>query len=204
MHFARREVLARDQRAVLVLLHGYGSDENDLLGLAPELVSGISTICLRAPRQTPMGGYAWFDIDWLPTGKKLHGDQAVAARDALLPVLTALRDEFNVDKLLLGGFSQGAMMAFGLGRLAPELFSGLCLLSGLPLDEFAAGSLTGMPVLVQHGVHDDVIPVEGGRRLKAEAEAAGAELTYGEFLMGHQICAESLRQLNGWLADRAA
>ena len=202
MEFVRKQIVAKDQRAVLVLLHGYGSNEDDLLGLAPELASGITTVCLRAPRRLPQGGFAWFDIDWSPTGKRLHIDQGVVARDALLPVLSSIRDEFAVETLTLGGFSQGAMMAFALARTDSSLFSSLCLLSGLSLPELGQGALDGMPTLIQHGIHDDILPIEGGRQLRDAATEAGAAVSYFEYPMGHQICLESLRDLNDWLALR--
>jgi phospholipase/carboxylesterase len=151
-----------------------------------------------------MGGYAWFDLRWNADGIVANEVQAVETRDALIGILNALRDELQVETLILGGFSQGAMMSFGVAVAEPELLSALMLLSGRAVPDFVAAGkqLDRLPTLIQHGLYDEILAIDEGRKLRNEAVELGAEVQYGEYPMGHQISGESLADLNKWLLQR--
>jgi phospholipase/carboxylesterase len=104
-------------------------------------------------------------------------------------------------RLILGGFSQGAMMAAAVLLERPDLVDGAWLMSGRPLPFFPSNELTRkpLPVLIQHGTHDEVLPVEEGRQLAELMRSTGHGVTYTEYPMGHQISAESLREGSAWL-----
>lgn len=192
----------RDGAPTLVLLHGLGSNEEDLMGLAPELDPGLRIVALRAPFTYGMGGFAWFSIAWELTGIKIDPEQVVRSRDLLLDEMEALRAEFEPRKLVLGGFSQGAMMSLAAGLLQPELFDGLMLLSGRNVSELfsdASPGMAGMRCLVQHGTRDEMLPVSGARATRDSLVALGANVEYHEYPMGHEISLASLRDARLWL-----
>ena len=103
---------------------------------------------------------------------------------------------------MLLGFSQGAVMSLGAQALQPDSVAGVIALSGyFPIEvESDAGNLVGRPAFVAHGVHDDIIPVEAGRRTRDLLERHGVDLTYREYPMAHQVSAEEMGEVRGWLS----
>jgi len=144
---------------VLVLLHGYGSDENDLFGLVPHLPDGYRVAAVRAPLSPPWPapGHSWYPIEGLG-GRDPEGITRGAA--AFLAWLDAHVDAGASVGLL--GFSQGAAVSLQAMRLRPERFAFVVALSGyaapgaLPGDEALAERRP--PVFWGRGTHDDVIP----------------------------------------------
>ena len=146
---------------LVVLLHGYGSDEHDLYGLVPHLPAGIAAASVAAPLSPPwpMPGRSWYPIEGLD-GRS--ADAVTAAADALLRWLDTAAAEASSVALL--GFSQGAAVALQALRLAPERFGAVAALSGyaapgeLPHDDDLKELRP--PVFWGRGSHDDVIPPE--------------------------------------------
>jgi phospholipase/carboxylesterase len=152
------EPAERDGRTLLVLLHGYGSHENDLFGLVPHLPEGFAVAAVRAPLTPPWPapGYSWFPIEGL------HGrDPAAvtAAAERFVEWVDAVAPGARVGLL---GFSQGAVVSLQALRVAPERFAFAVNIAGyaapgaLPGDEVLAERK--LPVFWGRGTHDDVIP----------------------------------------------
>lgn len=151
----------RDGLPLLVMLHGYGSDENDLFGLVPFLPDGIAVASVAAPLTPPWPapGRSWYPIEGL---EGRSPDATTAAAGALLRWLDAAAAE--APKIALLGFSQGAAVALQAMRLDAARFGAVVALSGyatpgdLPDDESLR---TSRPqVFWGRGTHDDVIPEE--------------------------------------------
>jgi phospholipase/carboxylesterase len=191
----------------LVLLHGRGADEHDLfplLGLLdPE--RRLVGITPRAPLSLPPGGAHWYVVRSVghPDVETFLASYALAAA-----WLDALPEElgFPRERMVLGGFSQGAAMAYalglGAGRPAP---AGILALSGfLPAAEgfeLDLAARDGLPVAVGHGVYDPVIPVDFGRQAKERLQAAGVALTYRESPIDHSIDPAFLGELTAWVGE---
>jgi phospholipase/carboxylesterase len=151
---------ARDGMPLLVLLHGYGADENDLFGLVPYLPDGIAVASVAAPLapQWPMPGRSWYAIDSLEDTRDATG--VTAAAEALLRWLRAA--SATAPSIALLGFSQGGAVSLQALRLAPEQIDAVVVLSGyaaageLPND--AALQEQKPPVFWGRGNRDDVIP----------------------------------------------
>lgn len=191
--------------ATLVLLHGYGSNELDLLGLGQELELPFEVISFRAPRSLGGGSFAWYDLQFDAFGNREYSaEQALAARDMVVSELSTLRATRPC--LILGGFSQGSITSLGVGLARPDLVDGLWLMSGALNPEFLPDSVSsafvGLPKLVQHGVQDPVLPVRHGREIRDFLASTGAAGEYLEYPMAHQISMASLRDaqrvLSGW------
>jgi phospholipase/carboxylesterase len=206
-----RIVPARHRRGApgpaLVLLHGRGADEYDLLGLADWLDPRLTVISVRAP--FPLGpGYHWYDLVQIGAAEPVS---YAAARTRLTAWLDALVPAHGLDpaRVYLLGFSQGAVMAAGL-LLDPAGLAvrpaGAVLLSGyLPLDQHppvAADALAGVPVFVGHGRQDPLIPVEFGRHARDTLTGFGATVTYREYPIPHTIGETELADIAAWLTAR--
>ncbi len=204
----RQPLAPTDQPPVLVLLHGLGSNEHDLMGLAPELDPRLLIVCIQAPIEYGNGGYAWFEIQWEADGIRVDAEQVQASREILIESLRLLPEAlgFEPSQILLGGFSQGAIMSLGVALAEPELVSGILLMSGRLLPDFLPQELLtatkALPILIQHGTSDGVLPVQGSRYMREKLESMGWPVEYKEYPMAHEISEQSLADVRDWISDR--
>jgi phospholipase/carboxylesterase len=198
---------ARGQpHGALVLLHGRGTNEFDLLPLLDELdpQGRLAGVAPRAPLEFPPG-FRWYETRQVgyPEPRTFHQTYALLAR-----WLTALSESLGVpwSRTVLGGFSMGAVMSYALtlgnGRPRP---AGLIALSGfiptvdgLELDLLQAD---GLSVAIGHGTQDPVIPVEFSRDARARLEAAGARVLFRESPMLHGVDPHFIPVLEHWLTQ---
>jgi len=183
----------------LVLLHGFGADENDLIGLAPYLDPRFRIESVRAPLRSPMGGYAWFNIEFREEGLEVDPMEVRSNFDKYLIEFLEAKEE----PVFLAGFSQGAMMALGVLLERPDLVRGVVAMSGrlLPIFEPTDGPKT--PVLITHGTYDPVVPVEDGRSAATALTQTGLDVEYREYPMQHEINLECLRDIDAWLRQKS-
>jgi phospholipase/carboxylesterase len=207
--------LVREPRAksegrppLLLLLHGVGSNEADLFGLTPYLDERFLVVSARAPVVLGPGSYGWFRIDFTPEGMVADMAQAKRSLELLPGFIGELIEAYGTEerRTYLAGFSQGAMMSLALMLTRPERVAGVAAMSGrLPVQVLEAepdrDALKGLPVIITHGIHDPVLPVENARAARKYLEALPVELTYREYPMGHEVSFESLRDVSAWLAD---
>lgn len=186
----------------LVLLHGRGADEHDLFPLLDALdpERRLLGITPRGPLALPPGGAHWYALGGIPTPDPTTFfptfGQAAAFLDGL-PV--------PVDRVVLGGFSQGAVMswALGLGAGRPRPAAIIALSGFIPEVEgfeLDLAGLHGYPIAVAHGSLDPVIPVEFGRAAAERVRAAGAELVWRESPVPHTIDPHVLTELRTFVA----
>jgi phospholipase/carboxylesterase len=198
-----------EPQGALVLLHGRGADELDLFPLldAFDPERRLVAATPRAPLALPPGGWHWYAF-------RQVGYPDPATFQAVYPVLTewldAFLDENGVahDRLVLGGFSQGAVMTYaaGLGAGRPRP-AGLVALSGFipTLEGFELDLSPPLPpVAIGHGTLDQVISVGFGRAARDVLVGAGADVTYRESPIPHTIDPAFARELPAWIAERLA
>ncbi len=206
---ARRVPPARGAAdSLVVLVHGYGADANDLIALAPywqDLLPGAAFVAPNAPEPTPMGfGYQWFAITRLDPAEFAHGvAAAVPLLDAFIDDELA-RLDVSPARLALVGFSQGTMMALHAGlRRDPPPAAIVGYSGALAAPERLQAEIAGRPpVLLIHGDSDDMIPVAA---MHAAAAALGAAEVPVRFHVargvGHSIDPEGLALGGQFLAD---
>jgi phospholipase/carboxylesterase len=190
----------------LILLHGRGADEEDLLGLAPSLDGRLLMVSARAPYPFPAsGGFTWYDMDAAGTPEPSMFRTSI---DRLGAFLHDLPHHYPVDPLglYLLGFSMGAVMCFALALTQPHIVRGVVahsgyIAEGTPLD-YRWSDLRHTPFFVAHGTFDPVIPVSHGKKAVDLLSRAGAQFTYREYPIGHQISNESLLDIAAWLDHR--
>jgi phospholipase/carboxylesterase len=197
-----------EPEGLLVLHHGRGTDERDLIGLADLLdpERRLRVVTPRAPLQLPGSpGYHWYLVPQVG-----HPDPASfeAARTALADLHNRLWQESGIgpERTVLGGFSMGAVMSYAMGlsaeRPAP---AGILAFSGFvrTVEDWdpSFADRTGTRVFVSHGRNDPVIGVEFARRARALLDAGDLDLTYRESELGHQIDPAHLREAATWLGE---
>ena len=207
VHLVRQPIVEADTPPLLLLLHGVGSNENDLFGLAPYLDERFLIISVRAPNTLGPGSYAWFDVDFTPRGPVIDPAQAEASREALIDFIGEAITAYGVNpnQVYMMGFSQGAIMSASVALTRPDLVAGAALMSGRILPEIqslmaAPEKLEGLPILVVHGVADTVLPINHGRASRQLLASLPVELTYHEYPIGHEVSQESLADVSSWLS----
>jgi len=190
---------AEPEHGALVLFHGRGADEHDLLPLLDALdpLRRLDGFCPRAPLTLPPGGAHWYVVPRVgyPDPETFAEGYAAAAEFV---------DSLPHSRIVLGGFSQGAVMALalGLGRGRPRPTAVIAFSGFIPeVDGWELESEHELPpVAIAHGMHDAVIPVEFARRARERLREVGAEhVVYRETPMGHAIHPETVDELSAWL-----
>jgi phospholipase/carboxylesterase len=189
----------------LILLHGYGADENDLLPLGHVLDPRLSVVSLQAPIRLFGAQRAWFELGQDERGISFDPAQAREGLNAAIAEVEAIAKESPNPFLL--GFSQGAAMALGVLLRKPSLVAGVIALSGVtPLlekeDLAPLEQLQKRPVFAAHGTQDPLLRIELGRMLRDELLRLGLELEWREYPMGHMVIPEELAAAQAWLKSR--
>lgn len=202
MIFERRPSAAEPAAGTLVLFHGRATDEHDLQPVIDALDPDRRLVGLtpRGPFTMPPGGFHWYGpVVRVGYPNKETFEQSLALLsdwlDAELPA---------IDRAVLGGFSQGAVMAYalglGAGRPSP---GGILAMSGFVpvVDGFTLDldSRRGLPVAIAHGTQDPVIPVSFGRDARDHLGAAGLDVSYRESPIGHGVDPQGIDELRAWL-----
>lgn len=194
----------------ILTLHGWGANALDLLGLAPYVSAGrFLALCPQGPVQTPIGpravGYGWFPSTG---GGPPHMPAVLSAREQIRHFLEQALQRYPIDpdRLVVLGFSQGGVMAYSLALGAPDRFAALVALSTwLPPAVLEQGAdlaaCRELPILVQHGSRDDLVPVDRARKAVETLRQGRMPLTYREYEIGHEINAQSLMEISSWLDE---
>lgn len=193
---------------LLVLHHGRGTEEGDLLPLADHLDPGrrLRVVAPRAPLTLPGSpGYHWYLV---PRVGYPDPETFEAARAALAELHDRLWVETGVgpERTVLGGFSMGSVMSYATA-LSPErpAVAGILAFSGfVPTVEGwppALADRTGTRAFIAHGRRDPIMEIEFAHRARDLLETGGLDVTYRESDVGHQIDPAHLAEATGWLAE---
>ncbi len=213
LKFGRKGPVEGQARALVVLLHGYGADGADLLGLADPLsphLPGVAFVAPDAPDRLPGSpfGYQWFPIPWIDGSSEAEAEAglqvAAADLDAFLDERLAA-EGLEPSQLAIIGFSQGTMMALHVAPRRARPIAGIVAFSGRLLhpEALEAEARSKPPVLLIHGDQDDVVPF-------ADLEVAGEALTsagfetYAHIMQGtgHGIAPDGLTSALAFLRDK--
>jgi phospholipase/carboxylesterase len=189
---------AGDAEGALVLFHGRGADEHDLLPLLDAIDPGrrLDGFCPRGPLALPPGGAHWYVVARVGYPDPPSFAEGFAA-------VAGFVDSLPHERIVLGGFSQGAVMslAVGLGRGRPRPAAIVAFSGFIPEVEGweLATEEPFPPIALAHGTYDPVISVEFGRRARERLEAAGADVLYRESPIQHSIDPQVVAEVRPWL-----
>ncbi len=189
----------------IILLHGRGADENDLLGLSSHLDGRLAIFSVRAPYPFEFGGFTYFQLKEDGTAEPTMFMESYK-RLLQFAESVSLLPEVNAKKVFLMGFSMGTIMAYALSLTHPEKFAGVIAQSGFARDHpdlpFVWHMLDNCSFIITHGVDDMVIPVRLARDTRDNFSKSNADFVYKEYPMGHQISEESLADVCDWLKKK--
>ena len=188
---------------LVMLLHGYGSNENDLFSFAEYLHPSLLVVSLRAPHALTVMGHAWYSIHFdAEQGKWSDDAEAIGSRELVLQFLDELLEihPYDGSQVHLLGFSQGAILSYALGLTHPKRFASVIALSGY-LNE----NITQLPepedapaLYAAHGSLDEVVPYDWGQRSVVLLQQKGFAIQFDSFPVGHTVGQEGFYKLLEW------
>ena len=189
----------------ILALHGRGSNERDLIGLADYLPKEFLWISPRGPFDLGPDSYEWFQITQVGKPDPARLANAINVIDKFIDEII---ENYPVDKnkLYLLGFSQGSIVSMSYALTNPQRVAGVIAQSGyiphesgLQIDE---AGIQGKPFIVTHGIQDPMLPVDWARHSRDTLQKLNVQLDYHEFSMGHNVSPESLAVINTWLENK--
>ncbi|RYG29132.1 MAG: alpha/beta fold hydrolase, partial [Chitinophagaceae bacterium] len=167
-HLVRKPAVMLEKNPVLVLLHGYGSNEEDLFSFASELPQEYFVVSARAPFDMSYSSYAWYAIDFSADEKKFSDlVQAAQSRDRIVDFLDKLPQQYPIDpdQITLVGFSQGAILSYAVALSHPDKIKQVAALSGylntdIVIPGFDKNDFSKLRFFISHGSVDQVVPVD--------------------------------------------
>lgn len=194
---------------LLMLLHGVGSSERDMFGLAPHALPQFHLLSLRAPHVMGPGSYAWFQFAVSPRGERsIDEAQEAASRQLLAQTVAAAARQLGVvpGRVVVGGFSQGGIMSLSLLLTQPQLLHAAMVMHSRLLPQVLplaapAQALQGKQLWISHGLQDQVIPLSSAHAMRDHVTCLPLTLRYAEFPGGHEIRPAELQGAMQWLDE---
>jgi len=195
---------------LLIMLHGYGSNEQDLFSFAQELPSELLIISVRAPLSLGFGSYAWYSINFEADRDNFSNlEEANTALKAIDEFIDGLLHKYKPDpaRIFLMGFSQGTILSLAYALNHPGKVHHVIALSGyvnqklikMPLE---ASTYRDLDVFASHGTVDQVIPVDWARRTPEFLDKLKIEHVYKEYPVGHGVAPQNFFDLLSWIRKR--
>ncbi len=195
---------------ILIVLHGYGTDEHDLLPIAEQIGGQFLIVSLQAPIELQNGGHSWYDLLQTPSGIIPDDMTRHDSEEMLLASLPRIIEQEGGDALrvVLMGFSQGAAVIYSLLTVYDLKNYGITVrasinLSGyLPRDILEALSekrFDGLPFFISHGEFDELIPPQALGEAEKLLTQQGADVTARMYPVGHGVLPETVEDIVAWL-----
>lgn len=205
-HIIRPSVL-KEQAPLLIMCHGYGSDENDLFSFASELPEDLFIISLKAPYQLQPYGNAWYAINFdADQGKWSDNQQAITSRDLLAKFIDEATTNYPVNKnnVTLLGFSQGTILSMAVALSYPEKIQRVIGLSGyvnldIVKEGYPSRNYGHLDIFCSHGSADQVIPVTWARKTPEILKHLKIKHVYKEYPVGHGVSPQNFYDFKSWL-----
>ena len=207
LNYITRPSSLEENAPVLIMCHGYGSDENDLFSFATELPNELMIISLRAPYAMQPYGNAWYAINFdADKGKWSDNEQAKKSVELISDFIDYACKTYNVDSnnVTLLGFSQGTILSYAVALSHPEKVKNIVALSGyinediLP-ETIDKNKVSHLNFFCSHGSLDQVIPVDWARKTTGFLNALAIIHVYLEYPVGHGVAPQNFQDLKDWL-----
>ncbi|MDZ4663767.1 MAG: dienelactone hydrolase family protein [Bacteroidota bacterium] len=204
---------AKSNPPVLILLHGYGSSEGDLIEVAKTLDERFLTFSLRAPFKGKDVGYSWYELNFARNNEITSNyTELKESKAKILSFISNACKTYKADsaKVFLMGFSQGAIMAYDIALTNPTKIAGILALSGKMLEDTKTAkaettSVAKLKFFIAHGKSDNVINIKEAEKATAFLKTNNIkEVTYKDYEMPHTLSGAELNDIKVWLKKQIA
>ena len=199
-----------ENTSLLILLHGYGSNEEDLFSFATELPDDLLIVSARAPQDLSSGSFSWYTI-YFNTGEGKFSDipEAIEARESIATFIDEIQDRYSIapNKTFLLGFSQGTILSYSIALNYPEKVQKVIALSGyinpdlLPAD-LKEADYSNLDFFISHGSVDQVIPSEWAQKAPLFLNELNIKHSYQEYPVGHGVAPQNFFAFKKWIEER--
>ncbi len=208
-YLVREPKIKADKNPLILLLHGYGSNEQDLFSFASELPEEYYVISARAPYDLQYGSYAWYAINFDADENKFSDhNQAILSRDLISKFIDQLIQNYPIDpkQVTLLGFSQGTILSYAVALSYPEKVQRVVALSGYLNEEIIAenykkNDFSTLQIFVSHGLADQVIPISWARKAPGILDTLHIPNLFKEYQVGHGVAPQNFTDLKNWLEN---
>ena len=192
-----------DKSGVVFLIHGYGSNSDDLFSFKNYLPKNLSIISLEAPIQIEMGGFAWYSINYNQDFKKWsNNEEAISSIKQIYQTINILLKKYNLNDndISLLGFSQGAILSWAIGFNYPCFIRRVIALSGYINEELINNYNITFKAFSSHGVIDPIIPIDWARAtIKKHINKENDNFIFNEYNDGHTVTENNLLDFLNWI-----
>jgi phospholipase/carboxylesterase len=209
-HLVREPKIKLDKNPLLLLLHGYGSNEEDLFSFATELPDEYYVVSARAPYDMMYGSYAWYAINFDADENKFSDiEQAKESRDLIANFIDELVATYSIDSsdVTLIGFSQGCILSYAIAVSYPEKVQRVVAMSGyfnaeIAKPNFEQNDFSNLKIFASHGTVDQVVPVDWARKAAPLLKELGIDIVYKEYPVGHGVAPQNFFDFKNWLNQK--
>ncbi|WP_369047512.1 alpha/beta hydrolase [Tenacibaculum sp. UWU-22] len=209
LHYLLREPkTAITNPPLLILLHGYGSNEEDLFSFANELPDELLIVSARAPYSMGFGGYAWYAINFDDqNGKFSDLNEAKKSIEAIASFIDEIKAKYHTDanNTFLLGFSQGAILSYAVSFNYPNKVQHVIALSGYINEDLLPTHIKEditTDYYISHGTVDQVLPVDWARKAPVFLNNLQLQNQYSEYPVGHGVAPQNFHSFNTWIKKR--
>ncbi|MBP3943636.1 dienelactone hydrolase family protein [Sphingobacteriaceae bacterium WQ 2009] len=193
-------------QALVILLHGIGSNEQDLFALKDYLPKDYLVVSARAPIVVGINQFAWFSMQINGQERIINQEEFQKATLKLTDFIADIKREYSFDhaKIYLVGFSQGAIMSYAVALGNPGLVKGVVAIAGRLLPETKAAAKEAvewkdLSVAIFHGTEDTVLPLQYALEAQNFLQENGLQPDFKSYAIGHHINEELIEDLQDWL-----
>lgn len=194
------------QSSMLILLHGHGSNENDLFGFANAIPDDWIVVSVRGPYKLAENSYRWYDVKMVNGKIAINIEQEEQSRKKIIQLISEISKNYKVDrqKIIVAGFSQGANMAQSIGLGTPKIAAGFGVFSGRFVEEFIpyinnSTDLKTSKAFISHGSNDNMLPKTYADENRTKLKDLGIQISYCEDTNAHSISTKQWSEFSKWL-----
>lgn len=209
-YIVRTPKVTSEKTSLLILLHGYGSNEEDLFSFSSELPEDLLIVSARAPKSLGFGSYSWYTINFTASeGKFSDIPEAIEARELIATFIAEIQEHYKIapSKTFLLGFSQGTILSYSVALNYPEKVQKIIALSGYVNAELLPKNLeikdySKLDFFISHGTVDQVIPVEWANKAPEFLKQLQIKHCYQEYPVGHGVAPKNFFDFKNWIEER--
>ena len=208
-HLVRKSNLENTLSPLLIMVHGYGSNEKDLFSFSRAIPEHITIISLRGDIEIQNDGYAWYNISLDFNGNKSYDiTKAQESRDRIVTCIDQCIEIYNIDKknITLLGFSQGSMLVNAVALSFPEKVNNVISLSGAfdpnIIDISEIKTLKKLSFYVSHGTQDEILPFELSKQSLKILDQNKVDYIFEEYPIGHGVSPDNFKSMLKWMNEK--
>lgn len=207
-HLIKKSCLVDVPSPLLIMAHGYGSNENDLFSFSRNLPDKLTIVSIRGDINIQNIGYAWYDINIDFNGNKIYDiEKAIESRDKIADCIEKCTEIYNTDKnnVTLLGFSQGSILVNAVALTYPEKVKNVIAFSGVVdpnIISLSSKSLKNLSFYISHGTLDEVLPYNLSKESLKFLEKNNLNFVFEDFPVGHGVSPENFKSMLSWLTKK--